>query len=76
MERVISSTEFIQNPGQAQQAAEEGPVIITDQGAPAFVLLKHNTYRRISSDGCGIITELLRQDDGDFDFDPPRFGDT
>lgn len=75
MERVISSREFIQNPAKAQKAAEKGAAIITDHGKPAFVLLKHNTYQRIFNDGRGLIIELLRQEEGDFEFDPPRFGD-
>jgi hypothetical protein len=78
MSRMISSGEFIQNPGEAQRAAEEGPVVITDGGAPAFVLfvlLEYDAYRRLAGERAGSIVEMLRQDGGDFGFDPPRLGD-
>ncbi|WP_197711176.1 hypothetical protein [Azospirillum brasilense] len=41
------------------------------------MLLRYDTYRRLSGEQGGSIVELLRQDgDGaDFDFAPPRIGD-
>ncbi|HEY0837981.1 MAG TPA: type II toxin-antitoxin system Phd/YefM family antitoxin [Azospirillum sp.] len=77
MGRMMSSREFNQNPSEAKRAAEEGPVIVTDRGEPAFVLLRYDTFRRLSGEGGGSILELLRQDgpDADFAFDPPRLGD-
>jgi prevent-host-death family protein len=75
MGRTISSREFIQNPGEAQRVVEEGPVVITDGGEPAFVLLRYDVYRRLLGEDAGCILEMLRQDDGDFDFDPLRLGD-
>ena len=77
MVRTMSSREFNQNPSEAKRAAEEGPVIVTDCGEPAFVLLRYDTYRRLSGEQGGSIVELLRQDHSvaDFDFEPPRIGD-
>ena len=77
MGRTFSSREFNQNPTEAKRAAEEGPVIVTDRGEPAFVLLKYDAYRRLSGQSEGSILDLLRQDgpEADFDFDPPRLGD-
>lgn len=77
MGRMMSSREFNQNPSEAKRAAEEGPVIVTDRGEPAFVLLKYDAYRRLSGEGGGSLLDLLRQDgpDADFDFEPPRLGD-
>lgn len=77
MGRMISSREFNQNPSEAKRAAEDGPVIVTDRGEPAFVLLRYDTYQRLSGDQNGSIVELLRQDDvgADFDFKPARIGD-
>jgi len=76
MKRTMSSREFNQNPDEAKRAAEDGPVIVTDRGEPAFVLLRYATYRRLSADQGESIVALLRQDDaeGDFDFEPPRIG--
>lgn len=51
MGRMISSREFNQNPSEAKRAAEDGPVIVTDRGEPAFVLLRYDTYRRLSGEG-------------------------
>jgi hypothetical protein len=78
MGRVISSREFIRNPGETRRAAEQGPVVVTDGGEPAFVLRKYETYQRyqrLSGEGAGSIVDMLRQDAGDFDFDPPRLDD-
>ena len=38
----ISSRDFNQDVSQAKRAAEAGPVVITDRGRPAFVLLRHD----------------------------------
>lgn len=75
MSRMMSSREFNQNPSEAKRAAEAGPVIVTDRGEPAFVLLKYDAYQRLSGAGGRSIVDLLRQDEADFDFDPPRLGD-
>ncbi|WP_207461007.1 type II toxin-antitoxin system Phd/YefM family antitoxin [Azospirillum sp. SYSU D00513] len=77
MGRTMSSREFNQNPSEAKRAAEDGPVIVTDRGEPAFVLLRYDAYRRLSADLGGSIVELLRQDgpEHDFDFEPLRIGD-
>jgi len=75
MGQMMSSREFNQNPSEAKRAAEDGPVIVTDRGEPAYVLLKYETYQRLSGEGTGSIVEMLRQDAGDFDFDPPKLED-
>lgn len=74
MGRMMSSREFNQNPSEAKRAAVDGPVIVTDRGEPAFVLLRYDDYRRLSTAGAGSLIDLLRQDgpEADFDFDPPR----
>lgn len=77
MGRTMSSREFNQNPSEAKRAAAEGPVIVTDRGEPAFVLLRYDEYRRLSGDGGGSLLALLRQEGGgaEFDFEPPRLDD-
>lgn len=77
MPRTISSREFNQNPSEAKRAAEDGPVIVTDRGEPAFVLLRYDAYRRLTGDRGASILDLLRQDgpEADFAFEPPRLGD-
>ena len=44
----ITSREFNQHTGRAKAAADKGPVIITDRGEPAYVLLSNDDYRRLS----------------------------
>ncbi|CAO3424564.1 type II toxin-antitoxin system Phd/YefM family antitoxin [Azospirillum argentinense] len=77
MGRVMSSQEFNQNPSEAKRAAEDGPVIVTDRGEPAFVLIKYDTYRRLSGERGGSLLDLLRQDgpEADFDFEPSHLSD-
>jgi prevent-host-death family protein len=70
----ISSRDFNQDVSRAKRAADRGPVIITDRGQPAYVLLTHRAYRRLTSRG-PTIRELLGQPGAeDIDFDPPRLG--
>ena len=45
----VSSREFNQDISAAKRAAIEGPVIITDRGKPAHVLLSMEHYQSISS---------------------------
>lgn len=70
----ISSREFNQDVSGAKRAAEQGPVIITDRGEPAFVLLRHETYRRLTKEGPSIRQLLEQPGVEDIDFDPPRLG--
>ena len=70
----LSSREFNQDVSRAKRSADEGPVIITDRGEPAYVLLRHDAYRRLAGGGPTIL-DLLDQPEGDdIEFDPPRLG--
>lgn len=70
----LSSRDFNQDVGRAKRAADGGPVIITDRGEPAYVLLSHEAYRRLVGGG-PTIRELLDQPGvEDIAFDPPRLG--
>ena len=70
----LSSREFNQDVSRAKRAADRGPVIITDRGEPAYVLLRHDAYRRLAGRGPGI-RELLGQPGAEvIEFVPPRFG--
>ena len=71
---ILSSREFNQDVSRAKRAAENGPVIITARGNPAFVLLSHQEYRLIAGGGA-TIRELLDQPGvEEIGFDPPRVG--
>ncbi len=44
----LSSRQFNQQVNLAKKAAEDGPVIITDRGTPAHVLLSFAAYQRLT----------------------------
>jgi prevent-host-death family protein len=71
----ISSREFNQDAGGAKKAADKGPVIITDRGRPAHVLLRFEDYQKLLAAGPSLLEVLAQKEEGDFDFDPPRMGD-
>jgi prevent-host-death family protein len=54
----FSSREFNQDASKAKKAAKAGPVIITDRGRPAHVLLTFDEYKRITG-GRTKIADLL-----------------
>jgi prevent-host-death family protein len=68
----LSSREFNQDVSRAKRAADEGPVIITDRGEPAYVLLRHDAYRRLIQGGPSILDLLDQPEGADIEFDPPR----
>jgi hypothetical protein len=71
----LSAREFNQDVSRAKRAADAGPVVITDRGQPAYVLLRHEAYRQLTGGGPNIL-ELLAQPEGeDFEFEPPRLGE-
>jgi prevent-host-death family protein len=70
----LTSREFNQDVARAKRAAKEGPVIITDRGRPAYVLMRHETYRRLSKAGPGIRQLLSDPQSEDIAFEAPRLG--
>jgi prevent-host-death family protein len=71
----VSSREFNQDASGAKRAAEDGPVIITDRGRPAHVLLTFEDYQALLAQGPTLLEALAQGPEGDFDFEPPRMGD-
>ncbi len=45
---MLSGRELNQDLGRAKRAAQAGPVIVTDRGRPAHVLLSFDEYKRLS----------------------------
>jgi prevent-host-death family protein len=71
----ISSRELNQDATAATRAALNGPVIVTDGGEPAFVLMTHAEFRRLTGAGRKNIVELLADPESpDIEFDPPKLG--
>ncbi|NMO02102.1 type II toxin-antitoxin system Phd/YefM family antitoxin [Gordonia sp. TBRC 11910] len=68
----LTSRDFNRDVSAAKRAASDGPVVITDRGEPAFVLLTIDEYRRLTA-ARGGIAERLRLD-VDIEFEPGRIG--
>ena len=68
----ISSREFNQDTSGAKKAAKRGPVIITDRGRPAHVLLSIEHYQRLAGGQKSLLDALAQTKGSDFDFKPPR----
>ena len=68
----ISSRDFNQDAGGAKKAADQGPVISTDRGRPAHVLLSFADYRKLLDGGPSLL-EALAMPGGEYiDFKPQR----
>jgi len=71
----MSSRSFHQDLAAAKRAASKGPVVVTDRGEPAFVLMTHAEFRRLSGLQGRSLADLLHQEEGaDLDFEPARLG--
>jgi prevent-host-death family protein len=68
----ISSREFNQDAGGAKKAADKGPVIITDRGKPAHVLLSFEDYQKLIGKGLSLADALAMPGGEDIEFEPPR----
>ena len=71
----LSSREFNQDTSRAKKAAERGPVIITDRGRPAHVLLTIEEYRKITGKRENILDLLAMPAAAEIEFEPPRLSD-
>ncbi|RGE20787.1 type II toxin-antitoxin system Phd/YefM family antitoxin [Leucobacter sp. wl10] len=70
----ISAREFNRDVSAAKRAALEGPLVITDRGNPAFVLISIAEYRKMcgASSGQALLDRLSMDDDFDFEPEPVR----
>jgi prevent-host-death family protein len=66
----LSSREFNQDASGAKKAARKGPVIITDRGRPAHVLMTIEDYERLTGRSLSLAQALAQPTE--FDFQPPR----
>jgi prevent-host-death family protein len=58
----LSSREFDQDTSTAKNAALEGPVVITNRGRPAYVLLSFEEFKKLTHQ-TSKIADLLAMDD-------------
>jgi prevent-host-death family protein len=66
----ISSREFNQGASEAKRAASNGPVIITDRGRPAHVLLRFEDYMKLIKQRRNIADALAMPGMAEIDFEP------
>ena len=66
----FTSREFNQNLARAKRAAKSGPVIVTDRGRPAHVLLGIDDYRRLAGKRRNLAEALSMAGLADIDFEP------
>lgn len=66
----FTSREFNQDVTKAKREALQGPVIITDRGKPAHVLLNIEEYRRLSNQNRNIAEALALYDSTEIEFEP------
>ncbi|MGO1627841.1 type II toxin-antitoxin system prevent-host-death family antitoxin [Microbacterium sp.] len=69
---MMTAREFNRDVSAAKREAGLGPVVITDRGEPAFVLLSIQEYRRLGEDGASLVERLSMDEDIDIDFGPAQ----
>ncbi|MCC6171456.1 MAG: type II toxin-antitoxin system Phd/YefM family antitoxin [Gammaproteobacteria bacterium] len=67
----ISSREFNQDVSRAKREADAGPVVITDRGEPAYVLLTYERYRSLLGPRESLRDALMDSAGDEIEFDPP-----
>ena len=69
----MTSREFNQHTGRAKAAADHGPVIITDRGEPAYVLLSNDQYERLAKPFRSVLESLAdTRPEADFPYEFER----
>ena len=72
----ISSTALTKDIGKTKKAAQARPVIITEDGQPAYVLMNIEQYKDIIGNTQSILDLLAMPGAEDIQFTPPRMQDT
>lgn len=70
----LSSRELNQDLGGAKKASLSGPVVITDRGKPAHVLLSYAEYLRLTASQRSLAAALAMPGGEDVGFEPPKVG--
>lgn len=67
----FSSRQFNQDVSKAKKAAQDGPVLITDRGQPAHVLLSWEEYKKITGNNTRIADLLAMPGIDDIELEIP-----
>lgn len=65
----ITSREFNRDVSAAKRKARHEPVIITDRGEPAYVLLAVEEFERLTNRSLNVVDRLSMDDDIEIDFE-------
>ncbi len=68
----LTSRQLNQDIARVKRAAKSGPVFITHRGAPAYVLLSIEAYRRLVGERRSLAQALSMAGLADIDFQPQR----
>ena len=68
----LTSREFNQGASEAKRAANNGPVVITDRGRPAHVLMRFEDYQQLTRQRRNIADALAMPGMADIEFEPAR----
>lgn len=66
----MSAREFNRDVSAAKREANDGPVVITDRGEPAYVLLSIDDYRRMGDKAPSLVDRLSMDDEPEIEFHP------
>ncbi len=69
--KTMTSREANQDFSRAKREAKSGPVIITERGRPANVLMSYEEYRRLIGRRTNIVDALQMPGQEEVDFEPP-----
>lgn len=71
---MMSAREFNRDVSAAKREASRAPVVITDRGEPAYVLMSIEEYRRFGERGASLIERLSIDDGLEIEFEPVAIG--
>jgi prevent-host-death family protein len=69
--KTMTSREANQDFSRAKREAKKGPVIITERGRPANVLLTYEEYRRLAGKPQSLLDLLAMPGQEEVEFEPP-----
>lgn len=69
--KTMTSREANQDFSRAKREAKSGPVIITERGRPANVLMSYEAYRRLTEKPKSLFDLLASPGQAEVEFDPP-----
>jgi prevent-host-death family protein len=70
--KTMTSREANQDFSRAKREAKSGPVIITERGRPANVLMSYDEYKRLTGKRTNIVDLLAMPGQEEVEFEPPQ----